>query len=235
MSAPQPAPRDRSAGSRGPDRSARRSRRRRASARAARYGANPSAMPAASGMASSTNSGAVRPSRMAERASMYGATVSVLDLSPDLDMTLQEVPDRRLLQDPQPPGPAELVADPQPEAVQRADVECPRTIDIGAAEAEFGCRLVVVRQRRDGARMDAAVADEVTQTLGEHPGLARTGRRDDPGRTRSGGPRPPVGRERGRRWTVHGRPGGAGPFRRSSDAPHRSPRRPGAVAADRRR
>ena len=39
----------------------------------------------------------------------------------------------------------------------------------------------VERQQADRARVDTAVSDQVTGPLGEHSGLARTGRRDDPG------------------------------------------------------
>ncbi len=103
-------------------------------------------------------------------------------LTPYLDVALQEVPDSRLLEDPQPPGPAELVADPQPQAVQRTDVEGRRPVDVGAAEPQLARRFVVVGQCRHGARVDAAVTDEVAQALGEHAGLARTGRGNDTGR-----------------------------------------------------
>ncbi len=132
-------------------------------------------------------------------------------LAADLDLTLQQVPDGRLLEHAQSiggsaPAPTlalaalavlaaaaplaacptarapELVADPQSEAVQGADVEGWRTLDIGAPQAQLARRLVVVRQRGDGARVHVAVTHQVPQPFREDPGLARTGGSDDPGR-----------------------------------------------------
>ena len=49
--------------------------------------------------------------------------------------------------------------------------------------------LLVVGDGEDGLRLDAPVDDEVAQPLGEHPGLARPGRRDHPGRAGAVGDR----------------------------------------------
>ena len=103
-------------------------------------------------------------------------------LSPDLDVLLEQVPHARLLEDPQPAGRAELVADPEAEAVERADVEGPGPVDVRATPGELAGRLVVVGQRGDHARVHTAVAEQMPQALGQDPGLARSGRGDDPGR-----------------------------------------------------
>ena len=103
-------------------------------------------------------------------------------LPADLDEPLQQVAHGRLLEDTQAATPPELVADPQPEAVQGTDVESRSAVDVRAALPHFRGRLVVVRQRRDGGRVHAAFGDQVPEALGQHPGLSRARRGDHPGR-----------------------------------------------------
>jgi hypothetical protein len=73
------------------------------------------------------------------------------------------------------------------------------------AQAGQPCRhllpgLAVVGHGKGGAGLVGPVLDQVPQPLGEHPGLARAGRCDDPGRTGTVGHRRElVGGERGRR------------------------------------
>ena len=105
-----------------------------------------------------------------------------IGLPADFDVALQQVSHGALLQHPSAAGRTEFVADPEPEAVQGADIEggCPG--NVLATQPQVCGRLVVVGQRRDRARMHPPVDDQVTKSLGEDPGLARARRSDDPGR-----------------------------------------------------
>ena len=69
----------------------------------------------------------------------------------------------------------------------------------------------VVGQGGDRARVHAAVGDEVAEPLGQHPGLARSGRGDHPGRPRCGDRPRPAGPGRARQRVDGGRPGSRRP------------------------
>ena len=73
---------------------------------------------------------------------------------------------------------AVLGDDPQPERVERADPGPERR----GAGLHLQLGLLVVGDGEHRRRLVPAVDVEVAETLGEHPGLARPGRRDDPRR-----------------------------------------------------
>ena len=103
-------------------------------------------------------------------------------LPTDLNEALHQVAHGRLFENTEPTAGPEFVADPEPETVQGTDVEPRAAVDVGATLPHFRRRFVVVGQRGDGGRVHAALVDEVSETLGQHPGLSRARRGDHPGR-----------------------------------------------------
>ncbi len=68
------------------------------------------------------------------------------------------------------------VADGQRQAVEGAYLE---PVEVGSAFLHLLTGSHVERDQAHGARVDAEVGDQMTGPLGEDPGLARSGRRDD--------------------------------------------------------
>ncbi len=116
-----------------------------------------------------------------EGADVRGDRVGV-GLTPDLEDLLEEVAHPGLLEHAWPARGPELGADPQSGAVEGPDVGPFGGEDVRTPLLELIGGTRVVGEGAHRAPVDSAVGHQMTQPLGQHPGLARAGRGDHPGR-----------------------------------------------------